>query len=237
MGLADLHIHTKYSFDGSESIQAVLKRAKQVGLDVIAITDHNEIQGALEAQGLSSKFGIDVIPGIEISTAEGDLLALFVTQTIERDLSLTETVLKVGELEGICIAPHPLDDSFRRHSLGSYPIMKALRNPEVARVLVAIETYNAGTIEKANNRYARILANHLGISQTGSSDAHTLKAIGLGATEFPGRTSKDLLSALRSGVTIPRKGKEWNAFQIIGNRVAGYYGNKLMRFKEIAQEI
>jgi predicted metal-dependent phosphoesterase TrpH len=205
-------------------------------LDVIAITDHDEIQGALEAQDLASKFGIDVIPGIEISTAEGELLALFVTQIIEQNLPLIETVLKVGELGGICIAPHPLDDGFRRTSLGSYPIMKALRNPEVAKVFVAIETYNAGTIEKANNRYAQILANHLEISQTGSSDAHTLKAIGVGATEFPGRTSRDLLKALQSGTTIPRRGKEWNAFQIIGNRVAGYYGNKLIRIKEVAQE-
>jgi predicted metal-dependent phosphoesterase TrpH len=237
MGFADLHIHTEYSFDGSASVSSVLQQAKNIGLDVIAITDHDEIQGALEAQDLASKFRIDVIPGIEINTAEGDLLALFVTQIIEQNLSLTETVLKVGELGGICIAPHPLDDDFRRTSLGSYPIMKALRNPEVAKILVAIETYNAGTIVKDNNKYAEILANHLEISQTGSSDAHTLKAIGAGATEFPGHTRKDLLLALQSGATTPRIGKEWNALQILSSRMAGYYGNKLMRLKEIAQEI
>ena len=171
MGLADLHIHTNYSFDGTASVAAVLQHAKGIGLDVIAITDHNEIDGALEAHDLASEFGIEVIPGIEISTLEGDLLALFVTQKIQRDQPLLDTVLKVGELGGICIAPHPMDDGYRMHSLGSYPIMKALRNPDAAKVLVAIETYNATILDRTSNGYARILAEHLEIAQTGSSDA------------------------------------------------------------------
>ena len=115
MGLADLHIHTLHSFDGTASVAAILQRSKQIGLDVIAITDHDEIEGALEAMDLAPEIGIEVIPGIEISTAEGDLLALNVTQKIERDRSLIETVLKVGELGGICIAPHPMDDGYRMH--------------------------------------------------------------------------------------------------------------------------
>ena len=80
MGLADLHIHTVYSYDGTASVPSVLARAKQVGLDVIAITDHDEIRGALKAFELAPKFDIEVITGIEITTAEGDLLALFVTE-------------------------------------------------------------------------------------------------------------------------------------------------------------
>ena len=76
MGLADLHIHTIYSYDGTASVPAVLTRAKQIGLDVIAITDHDEIAGSLKALELASKYGVQVIPAIEITTAEGDLLAL-----------------------------------------------------------------------------------------------------------------------------------------------------------------
>ena len=236
MGLADLHIHTNYSFDGTASVAAVLQHAKGIGLDVIAITDHNEIDGALEALDLASEFGIEVIPGIEISTLEGDLLALFVTQKIQRDQPLLDTVLKVGELGGICIAPHPMDDGYRMHSLGSYPIMKALRNPDAAKVLVAIETYNATILDRTSNGYARILAEHLEIAQTGSSDAHVLSAMSLGSTEFPGHTRKDLLAALRNGTTVPRKGEEWNALRILGSWVVNYYGNKLIRLKENTQE-
>ena len=134
MGLADLHIHTIYSYDGTAAVPAVLSQAKETGLDVIAITDHDEFKGALKAFELAPEFGIEVIPGIEISTAEGDLLALNVTRKIERDHSLARTVLKVGELGGTCIAPHPMDNGFSMHSLGSYPIMKALRDPDVAGV-------------------------------------------------------------------------------------------------------
>src|ERR671919_2208950 len=97
MGLADLHIHTVYSYDGTASVPAVLARAKQVGLDVIAITDHDEIRGALKAFELAPQFGIEVIPGIEITTAKGDLLALFVTEKIRPRQSLLETILHVGE--------------------------------------------------------------------------------------------------------------------------------------------
>jgi predicted metal-dependent phosphoesterase TrpH len=236
MGLADLHIHTIYSFDGTASVPAVLERARQVGLDVIAVTDHDEIDGALEAIDLSFEVGIEVIPGIEITTAEGDLLALFVTQKIARDMSLVETVSKVGELGGICIAPHPMDDGFKMHSLGSYPIMKALRDPDTAHVLVALETYNASILTKENNEYARKLAEHLGMTQTGSSDAHFLGAIGLGSTEFPGHTRKDLLEALQNGSTVPRKGKEWNAPRILGTWAVNYYGNKLVQLKESTWE-
>ena len=80
MGLADLHLHTIYSYDGTASIQAVLTRARQIGLDVIAITDHDEIAGALKALELAPHYGVEVIPGSEITTAEGDLLALFINE-------------------------------------------------------------------------------------------------------------------------------------------------------------
>ena len=236
MSFADLHIHTEYSFDGTASVLAVLQQAKQVGLDVIAITDHDEIDGVLEAMELASEVGIEVIPGMEISTADDDLLALNVTQKIERDRPLLETISKVGKLGGFCIAPHPMDDGYRMHSLGSYLIMKALRDRDAARILIAIETYNATILNKANNDYARTLAEHLGIAQTGSSDAHVLNAIGLGWTEFTGHTRKELLRALRNGLTVPWKDEEWNAVRILGSWVVNFYGNKLVHLKENTRE-
>ena len=78
MGLADLHMHTIYSYDGTASLSAVLSRAKKLGLDVIAITDHDEIAGALKAMELAPNYGVEVIPGSEITTADGDLLAFFI---------------------------------------------------------------------------------------------------------------------------------------------------------------
>jgi len=229
MGLADLHIHTIYSYDGTASLAAVLKRARQNGLDVIAITDHDEIIGSLKALELAPVYGIEVIPGIEVTTAEGHLLALNVTQKIPRAMPLIETILKVGELGGFCIAPHPMAGGFGMKSLSAYSILKALRHPDVPRILIAIETYNATTIDKMSNHYARILANHLNIAQTASSDAHVVEAIGLGATEFDGRTALDLISALQNGNVRICKRAEWNSARIIGSWVANYVGSAFAR--------
>jgi predicted metal-dependent phosphoesterase TrpH len=229
MGLADLHIHTIYSYDGTASIPAVLRRARQIGLDVIAITDHDEIAGSLKALELAPDYGVQVIPAIEVTTAEGDLLALNVTEKVQRDLPLVETVLRVHELDGFCIAPHPMAGGLGMKSLTAYSILKALRNPDVAQTLIAIETYNATVIHKISNHYAHILTERLNIAQTASSDAHVVEAIGLGVTEFAGCTAQDLLRALRKGETRQRKQKEWNAARILGSWAANYVGSAFTR--------
>lgn len=232
MGLSDLHIHTIFSYDGTASVPAVLARAKRIGLDVIAITDHDEINGSLKALELAPKYGIEVIPGIEITTAEGDLLAFNIMEKIERGLPLVDTILKVGELGGFCVAPHPMAGGFGIKSLSAYSIMKALRQREVAQILIGIETYNATTIDKMSNHYAHILGKHLGIARLGNSDAHVAKAIGLGATAFDGHTAKDLLKAIRRGKTAIHKKKEWNSIRILGSWAANYIGSALTRFAD-----
>ena len=217
MGLADLHIHTIYSYDGTATVSSVLRRAKENNLDVVAITDHDEIAGALEAVKLASHFGIDVIPASEITTADGDLLALFITEKIPAQLSLIETVLRVRELGGMCIAPHPMAGGMGMKSLSAYAILKALLNPQVAETLIGIETYNGTAIDRISNHYAKIFANGLNIAQTGSSDAHVIDTIGFGATEFEGHTAQDLLNALRNKTTKVRKQNEWSTLQILSN--------------------
>ena len=234
MGLADLHIHTIYSYDGTASVPAVLTRAKQIGLDVIAITDHDEIAGSLKALELAPKYGVEVIPAIEITTAEGDLLALNITQKVTRDLPLIDTILKVGELGGFCIAPHPMAGGFGMKSLNAYSILRALRNAEVAKILIGIETYNATAIDKMSNHYARILGNKLNLAKTASSDAHVIETIGLGVTEFEGHTAKHLIKALRSGNVGQRKQKEWNSAYILGSWATHYIGSAFTRFANAA---
>ena len=229
MGLADLHIHTIFSYDGTASVPAVLNRARQLGLNVIAITDHDEITGSLQALELAPAYGIEVIPGIEITTAEGDLLALNVTEKVERDRPLVETVLKVAELGGFCIAPHPMAGGFGMKSLSAYSIMKALRNRTVARTLIGIEIYNATAIDRMSNHYARILGEHLSVAKLGNSDAHVTEAIGLGMTEFEGYTAHDLLKSIRAGKTSIQKKKEWNAVHILGSWAANYVASKFTR--------
>ena len=234
MGLADLHIHSIYSYDGTASVAAILRRGKEIGLDVIAITDHDDINGALKALELAPASGVEVIPGIEITTAEGDLLAFNITQAVERGRPLIDTVLKVGEAGGFCIAPHPMAGGPGMKSLNAYSILRALRHRDVARILIALETFNATTLDKLSNHYARILAERLNITQTGSSDAHVLQAIGLGATQFEGHTADDLIPALREGKVGIRKQKEWNSVRILGSWAANYVGSAFRRLANTA---
>ena len=217
MGLADLHIHTVYSYDGTASVPAVLTRAKQVGLDVIAITDHDEIRGALKAFELAPQFDIEVIPGIEITTAEGDLLALFVTEKIQPGRPLIETIIKVGEAGGICIAPHPMARGTGMKSLSSFSLLRALDHPVTSRILIGIETYNATTLDRECNLLAQKLWKECpGTARVGNSDAHVLQAIGLGTTVFLGDTAADLLDALWIGATDVRQGEQLSSAQILG---------------------
>jgi len=235
MGLADLHLHTIYSYDGTASLAAVLGRAKQLGLDVIAITDHDEIAGALKAMEIAPNYGVEVIPGIEITTADGDLLAFFITEKVDAGLSLIETVLRVREIGGVCVAPHPMAGGMGMKSLSARTILKALRNPDVAETLIGIEVYNATALDRISNHYARILASQLKIANTGSSDAHVVDAIGLGATEFEGNSAADLLIALKNGTTKVRKQKEWSAVRIMGSWTINYIGSAFIRLSITTQ--
>ena len=234
MGLADLHLHTIYSYDGTASLAAVLSRAKQVGLDVIAITDHDEIAGALKAMELASAYGVELIPGIEITTADGDLLAFFITEKVPAGLSLIETVLRVRELGGVCVAPHPMAGGMGMKSLSARTILEALRNPLVAETLIGIETYNGTSIDRISNHSANLLASSLNIAKTGSSDAHVIDTIGFGTTEFEGNTAADLLMALKNKTTKARRQNEWSAFRIIGSWGMRYMESAFVRLTGLA---
>ncbi len=217
MGLADLHLHTIYSYDGTATVPAVLRRAHEIGLNVIAITDHDEIAGALEAVKLASHYGVEVIPGSEITTAEGDLLALFIHEKIKPGLSLIETLLRIQDQGGVAIAAHPMAGGMGMKSLTPASILKALKHPLAARTLLGIETYNGTAIDRISNHAANIFAKGLNIAHTGNSDAHVIDTIGFGATEFPGSTAADLLQALHERTTRVRKLNEWSAIRVVSS--------------------
>ena len=217
MGLADLHLHTIYSYDGTATVQAVLRRAKEIGLNVIAITDHDEVAGALEAEKIAPHYGVDVIPGSEITTAEGDLLALNIRQKIQPGLSLIETLLRVKDLGGVAIAAHPMAGGMSMKSLTPASILKALAHPMASQALVGIEVYNGSTIDRISNHYARVFANTINIAHTGNSDAHIIDMMGFGATEFPGSSAQDLLHALHDRATRVKMNNQWNIVRILGS--------------------
>jgi predicted metal-dependent phosphoesterase TrpH len=199
MGAADLHIHSTYSYDATTTVRAVLKQAADVGLNVIAIADHDEIRGSLEARELASKYGIECIPAVEVSTKEGHLVALFVETLPPAGLPLVDTLIHIGRLGGVAIAPHPFNNL--PSSLSMESVVSALTNPRAKGVLKGIETHNMST--QSFDTVAQKLSVYLPLAKIASSDAHVYWAIGAGRTEFPGETAQDLRNALDQMTTVP----------------------------------
>ncbi|HSV84988.1 MAG TPA: PHP domain-containing protein [Levilinea sp.] len=206
MGFADLHVHSIHSYDATSSIPAILKYvADQTDLDVIAITDHDTLVGVREAMLLAPRYGVEVIPGCEISTLDGHLLALYITERIPPGLSLAETIRQVGRQGGLCIAPHP--EAKGTSSLSGKIIQDTLRVPQMAQVLVGVEVFNGGLVYTRSNHAALRLVESLQIARVGNSDSHILQTLGEGSTEFSGNTAADLRRALEAHATTVRVGK------------------------------
>jgi len=221
MGLADLHIHSIHSHDGTGSISAILKYvADQTRLDVIAITDHDTVSGIAEALRLAPSYGIEVVPGCEISTANGHLLGLFITESVPAGLSLEETLRRVGSLGGLCIAPHP--EARGTSSLSWSLIRKTLSNPELSRILVGVEAFNGGLVYTRSNLSAAREMEDLDTSRIGNSDSHILQTLGEGSTEFLGSTAADLRRALEQHATNARIGKGLQGAQALRHWLPSY---------------
>ena len=105
---ADIHVHTRYS-DGHSSVAQVLEYADHIGLHVVAITDHDTIDGALEARRMARGFNVEVIVGEEVSTADGHLLVLFLERALPPGRPAPETIAAAHEQGALCIVAHPFD--------------------------------------------------------------------------------------------------------------------------------
>lgn len=199
MGFADLHIHSMHSPDATTTVRAVLKQAANVGLDVIAITDHDTITGSLEARELASQYNVEVVTGAEVTTSEGHIVALYVDKLPPSDMPLDDTLLWIGHHGGIAIAPHPFNNL--PNSLTMESVIGVFNHPRTKSVLRGIEVYNMAT--RVFNETAEKLSVYLPLAKIAASDAHVYWAIGVGRTQFNGSSADDLRLALDQASTIP----------------------------------
>lgn len=200
MSRADLHIHTRVS-DGMATVSQVLEYIEhQTDLAVVAITDHEDAGGGLLARDLAAKRGyrFDVIPGAEITTIEGHLLALFIETTPPSFRRVESTLEMIHNQGGLAIVPHPM--SWLTRSI-SRRTLERLYGGDGAR-FDAIELANPSPAGLRTRTAAAALNEaRWGLPETGGSDAHHLAHIGTGWTEFAGSTATDLRSALVRGET------------------------------------
>ncbi|MCE8426954.1 MAG: PHP domain-containing protein [Candidatus Methanoperedens sp.] len=196
IGVADIHTHTmysgfsKYSFlsfpDSVTTPRKSIKAAEKLGLNILCITDHNTIKGALVAQ----KYNKDlVVIGEEISSNDGEILGLFLQEQVDPGLSAEETIKQIHSQDGIAIAPHPY--SVYCSCVGEK--MNALK-------FDGIEVFNSLHRDGYSNALA--LENCNGHAKLGGSDAHASYMIGNGYTLFNGNSQEDFRNAIKNRKTI-----------------------------------
>lgn len=166
----DLHVHSNSSKDGTASPGEILRRCKSMGLDGCAITDHNSVEGALEAFDMAGEMGLVVIRGIEISTSEGHILAYGVSSSIPRGLSIEDTISRIHSAGGIAAAAHPT-------RFGSGLGLGAVADAGFD----AVEVLNGGSSRRGNAK-ASELARSIRLPVVGGSDAHKVAEIGRAVT-------------------------------------------------------
>lgn len=192
-GKADVHMHTNAS-DGAPTPREILEHVQHhTDLDVIAITDHDTMDGALAAKKMydAGHYRFDLITGQEVTSESGHILALFIDKPIPKELPATETVRLIHEQNGLAIAAHPLlhlkyidPDMLTADGVGIDVLM--------AERFDAIEIINGAPATKKVNARARLLNRSILFrAEIGSSDGHILEAIGKAYTLFPGKTAAE----------------------------------------------
>ncbi len=173
---AELHVHSSIS-DGKDSVRKILKSAIEKRIDVISITDHDTVQGSLEALDVveEEKLPIRVLPGCEITSSSGHILAFGITKDVEPKMSAEETCRTVRELGGVCFLAHPFD--FIR---GGSMRLKDFR------VVDGVETFNA---KSYFNFMAKRCAKKFFKPEIAGSDAHSARSVGLAINFLPDNLS------------------------------------------------
>jgi predicted metal-dependent phosphoesterase TrpH len=188
----DLHIHTIYSGDSKCNPKEIIHIAKERGLDGIGITDHNTVEGLKAFEKTLSDFII--IPGIEISTAEGHIIGLGVNQEITKGKPAVQTIQEIYDLGGIAIIPHPYD--YLRNGVG-----RSINRLNFS----AVEVINAGQLLPLSNYFARRAANNNNWTMVAGSDAHLPELIGYAYTiiESDDLSVNEVLEGIHKGNCTP----------------------------------
>ena len=167
----DLHMHTDHSHDCATPVGLLLATARERGLGAIAVTDHNEISGALAARELAAAYGVKLIVGEEVKTGgQGEVIGLFIEEKIPRGMTLQETIDEIHRQGGLVYVPHPFD---RLHSVPDYEHLLA-----VVDDVDAIEIFNPRIAIPAYNEEAVRFAAKYRIPGGAGSDSHVAQGLG-----------------------------------------------------------
>ena len=202
-GRADLHTHTNVSDGWPSPIEIVDHASRRAGIEVLAITDHDTIEGALRASeyaGRRSK--LQVVIGEEVSSRDGHIIGLFLEKRVKPGLSAAATVHAIHDQGGLAVAAHPFWRTQRRTPTS---VVHGVGWLAAELDFDAVEVENATPGFFVFNQMARRLNSGLGVASLGGSDAHIVDAVGRAYTEFAGHTPAALRKAIELGVTRARR--------------------------------
>jgi len=187
---ADLHIHTEYSMDCNTPLEKIVSRCLELGINCVAIADHGTVEGALKMQEIAP---FSIIVAEEVLTPHGEIMGMFLKETIPSGLSIEETISRIRAQGGLVNIPHPFE-VIRHSSLNDKAIEGIVEQIDV------MEVFNSRSPFLANSAKALAFAQKYGIAQGAGSDAHTLQEIGNAYVEMPEFNGKDeFLQALAQG--------------------------------------
>ncbi len=206
---ADLHFHTWHSVDSFTSPKSAVHAAIKKGIKVLAITDHDSIDGAISAKKYAeeNKLPVEIIIGDEIICNGGHIVALFLKEKVPSFMSLEETLTALKKQDALVIIPHML---FEEDVLGEYAYryrvsyFDLVRHPEYLEMIDGVEIQNYSLIEPDFTKKANFINEEFTKkARISSSDAHVLMNFGYSYTLFEGETAEDLRKAIKSRTTIP----------------------------------
>ena len=193
---ADLHSHTHFSRDAVTSVETFARRYERAGIDCVAVSDHNNVDGALAVREIAL---FQVIIAEEIRSNEGEIIGLFLQETVRKGLTPEDTVRAIREQGGLVLVPHPYD-RVRRSPLREEALLRIMSDIDI------IEVFNSRTVFQDDNERSRRLAEEHGKLMSAASDAHTPWEIGLAYTELPPFEGPgDFLVALGKGAVMGRR--------------------------------
>ena len=193
---ADLHIHTCYSIDCLTPLEQIVERCLELGINCIAVADHNTIAGALKLREIAP---FKVIVAEEILTPVGEIMGLFLSEEVSRGLSPQETISRIRSQGGLVGIPHPFGRSLPWN-------VNPLTSTEILSQVDIIETFNSRTPFSNSNAKAQKLAREHGKAASAGSDAHTLGEIGRAYVEMPEFDGPDdFLNSLAQGKIFGQK--------------------------------
>ncbi len=186
---ADFHIHTRFSMDSNATLEEIIKRCQATGINCIAVTDHNAIEGALEMKKIAP---FTVIPGEEILTPDGEIIGYFLKEWIPSGQPVEKVIAAIKAQGGLVGIPHPFD-TFRGLKNRSTETMAQLGSQ-----VDVVEVFNARSLLPWDSDKALRYARAHNLPMTAGSDAHTPHEIGKTYVEMPAFTGKEsFLTSLR----------------------------------------